>query len=573
MPTGGRGISQQGTILEAGTGAVLRTIESKLRDTISIADFGADPTGVADSSSAIQAAINSVATDDLPNVGNRIFFPAGIYKIGTALTVPASTQGYNLEGAGGRATVLKYTGSGVALTVGTTAADTQGIRIAHMNFELGSASSGAGAVQYRRVTFGSMEDILVTGRTSAPDLGTAIFIDGTGSASYNVLLDNVEITGNYTKGIYSQGTGVTNTSNNHCFKHVVIARTTLKPGTGTIAFHWGSTSGDGAFQSIDVEGYDVGYQIDGGYLRGNARAENNTLAVAFGAASFDNWISLAPFNNTSLVTYAVGQAYNSLFLPDGLEMNLNTGVVSSYLMLRDRTDHSSALRFQAGLTAEQDEAIEWYDRTANKLFQMRKASYGALVIEDIASGGIPRLSISGGTNDDTVFASAGTGAVTVNTVAGRGTGGFKVGDGAGNTTTVISSAGKVTTYNGIATVGYGHPTIHGALVALTGQTANLGATSVYASAPAGVYRVTVTALTTTSGTGTTANLNVLWTDEGGAKTDAVGTWALNSVTSTGQINKTEIIRVAASTNIQVSVTAGTYGTSAYAIYAQVERLQ
>jgi hypothetical protein len=107
---------------------------------------------------------------------------------------------------------------------------------------------------------------------------------------------------------------------------------------------------------------------------------------------------------------------------------------------------------------------------------------------------------------------------------------------------------------------------------LTAQTANLGATSVYAAAPVGEYRVCATARTTTSGTGTTATLNIIWTDEGGVKTDAVGTWALNSVTVTGQINKCEYIHAAAASNIQVSVTAGTYGTSVYAISATAEKL-
>ena len=109
-------------------------------------------------------------------------------------------------------------------------------------------------------------------------------------------------------------------------------------------------------------------------------------------------------------------------------------------------------------------------------------------------------------------------------------------------------------------------------VTLTGQVVDLAATNVYAAAPVGEYRVCATARTTTSGTGTTANLNIIWTDEGGVKTDAVGTWALNSVTVTGQINKCEYIHVNAATNIQVSVTAGTYGTSVYAISATAERL-
>lgn len=107
---------------------------------------------------------------------------------------------------------------------------------------------------------------------------------------------------------------------------------------------------------------------------------------------------------------------------------------------------------------------------------------------------------------------------------------------------------------------------------LTGRSSDLAATNVVASAGVGEYRLCATARTTTSGTGTTATLNLSWTDEGGVRTDAAGTFSLASLTVTGQINKCDFIHVAAATNIQVSVTSGTYGTSAYALSATVERL-
>ena len=46
-----------------------------------VVSFGADPSGVADSATAIQAAINSVAN------GGQVWFPAGTYKVGTPLTM------------------------------------------------------------------------------------------------------------------------------------------------------------------------------------------------------------------------------------------------------------------------------------------------------------------------------------------------------------------------------------------------------------------------------------------------------------------------------------------------------
>ena len=62
----------------AGSG-VTRTIQSKLRDVVSALDYGADNTGVADSTNAIQLALNE---------NNIVFLPAGRYRINGTLNVP-----------------------------------------------------------------------------------------------------------------------------------------------------------------------------------------------------------------------------------------------------------------------------------------------------------------------------------------------------------------------------------------------------------------------------------------------------------------------------------------------------
>lgn len=62
----------------AGSG-ITRTIQSKLRDVVSALDYGADNTGIADSTNAIQLALNE---------NNIVFIPAGRYRINGTLNVP-----------------------------------------------------------------------------------------------------------------------------------------------------------------------------------------------------------------------------------------------------------------------------------------------------------------------------------------------------------------------------------------------------------------------------------------------------------------------------------------------------
>ena len=84
----------------AGTGAVATTVQSKLRETVSVTDFYAngvsgarvDPTGVIDSTAGIQAAIDAAFMLG----GADVFFPAGNYKCG----VLTMRQNVSLRGMG-----------------------------------------------------------------------------------------------------------------------------------------------------------------------------------------------------------------------------------------------------------------------------------------------------------------------------------------------------------------------------------------------------------------------------------------------------------------------------------------
>jgi len=70
----------------AGVGAVVTNAQAKLRESVSVKDFGAVGNGIADDAVAIQAALNSGA--------KAVYFPDGVYLVQSALTIPTNVCAY-----------------------------------------------------------------------------------------------------------------------------------------------------------------------------------------------------------------------------------------------------------------------------------------------------------------------------------------------------------------------------------------------------------------------------------------------------------------------------------------------
>jgi hypothetical protein len=86
-------------LAQSGIGASTRTVQAKLREIISVKDFGATGDGSTDDSAAIAAAIAAVKT----NLGGAIYVPAGRYRCASTITIDESPP-------------LKFIGDGAKIT-------------------------------------------------------------------------------------------------------------------------------------------------------------------------------------------------------------------------------------------------------------------------------------------------------------------------------------------------------------------------------------------------------------------------------------------------------------------------
>lgn len=133
--------------INTGSGATARTVQARLRDMLSVKDFGAVGDGTTNDVTAIQNAINAAAA--LPASGSvsglggisgaTVYFPPGVYRINSGITIP---DGVKLVGNGERATVINYYGSGSAVSN-----PTPGTRIGKIGImEMTIADKGTGTI-------------------------------------------------------------------------------------------------------------------------------------------------------------------------------------------------------------------------------------------------------------------------------------------------------------------------------------------------------------------------------------------------------------------------------------------
>jgi parallel beta-helix repeat protein len=307
----------------AGTGAVTTTVQAKLRQYVSVKDFGAVGDGVTNDTAAIQLAINS---------GSAVYFPKGTYVVASVLAVPTGMKLY----ANGDATILStitsvpstYQEIFVA-TVAVSNISVQGLRFqtAQVAFSafgfqklvtnldlLNNECQGCGLI----TTFEGAANALIQGNYIHSPAHEGVFNDyaraiqiscgfsGTGTSNLNV--SNNTILGSWTHGIEVFGGDVmasvvpTNAKN---INGVTVSGNIVKAtaaNTTSAGAIWFSQAADVTVTGNVCEAYwDVG--IDFEACR-NAVASGNTLR--------NNNKNLAMYGNSVTVLFTGNTCYNTV---------------------------------------------------------------------------------------------------------------------------------------------------------------------------------------------------------------------------------------------------------------------
>ena len=281
------------SFLQAGLGAVATTVQAKLRETVSVKDFGAVGNGVADDTAAIQNAINYVVglNDNRP----AIYLPAGTYKVSANLTIGtnAASRGIRLFGDGtrGKSTIAATSAVTKVLEFLAAAPASRHENVQLENFTIDCAS---GSTQYGVYApysaHGTYRSIRVRySTTAAMDIGYA----------FCSVFDDIELVNN-------TGDGLVLTRSGGQANQVILTSCKLYANTG-FGLRARDSYGIGIYTSL-FEGNDAGglyfeaniqgFVISGSYFEQNATTGFNFNSPAAVNIKTDILINGAGTNTT-----------------------------------------------------------------------------------------------------------------------------------------------------------------------------------------------------------------------------------------------------------------------------------
>lgn len=156
--------------IQAGTGAVSRWVQDKLRETVSVKDFGAVGDGTTDDAAAINAFLAAVAG------GAHGFVPKGTYKFTSALTCAAASD-IEISGRG----QFVYAGASTTidlLTIGSTGTQSLRLRLQGLRMTSTTTMTAGTALKLNKVFRSTLRDIILDGQDGTGNFWNGLWFNG-----------------------------------------------------------------------------------------------------------------------------------------------------------------------------------------------------------------------------------------------------------------------------------------------------------------------------------------------------------------------------------------------------------
>ncbi|RQX81806.1 hypothetical protein DF034_17475 [Burkholderia anthina] len=156
---------------QSGTGAVSRSVQSKLADHVNVLDFGADATGASDSTTAINNALTAFT---------QVLLPPGTFKVSGSLVL--TKNGHSLIGSGVGVTTITNSSTS-ASTITANASLTNLLVTGFTLTRSATAVSGAEGIDFSNImSLASIHDVITQNNWDGVKLGPTDF-----STMYNVV--------------------------------------------------------------------------------------------------------------------------------------------------------------------------------------------------------------------------------------------------------------------------------------------------------------------------------------------------------------------------------------------------
>lgn len=168
--------------IPSGTGAVSTTIQSKLRESVSVKDFGAVGDGVADDT----AAINNWLAHIVAN--NKIgIVPAGTYRFTSQISGGVGSD-WGIEGDGSAVVTLLYDGANTIndiITLGDGTADLINLKLSGFTLKSNTLMTAGIGLHFRRVCRSLVYDVIADGQDGNGKLWHGIRFNGLDRVFYD----------------------------------------------------------------------------------------------------------------------------------------------------------------------------------------------------------------------------------------------------------------------------------------------------------------------------------------------------------------------------------------------------